>query len=48
MDNVIITPHSGGFSRENELRAVNEIKNNIIKYKNNKKLNNIVDLDLEY
>lgn len=48
MDNVIITPHSGGFSRENELRAVNEIKKNIIKYKNNKKLNNIVDLDLEY
>lgn len=48
MDNVIITPHSGGFSYENELRAVNQIKENIIKYKNNQKLNNLVDLDLEY
>lgn len=48
MDNVIITPHSGGFSFENELRAVKEIKDNIIRYKNNEKLKNRIDLDLQY
>lgn len=48
MDNVIITPHSGGFSFENELRAINEIKDNIVRYKKKEKLKNIINLELEY
>lgn len=48
MDNVILTPHLGGFSDQVARRAVEFISGNIRRYEKGEKLENIVNLELGY
>ena len=48
MDNVILTPHTSGFSPTNDQRRYEIFKDNLKRYLNNKKLFNKVDFELKY
>lgn len=47
-DNVILTPHNSWWSDKNPDRVFNLIYNNLKKYKDGEKLNNVVDLNRGY
>ncbi len=48
MENVILTPHTSGFSPTNDQRRYEIFKDNLKRYLNNKKLINKVDFELKY
>lgn len=48
MDNVILTPHTSGFSPTNDQRRFEIFKDNLKLYLENKKLTNQVDFELKY
>ncbi|HSL86614.1 MAG TPA: D-2-hydroxyacid dehydrogenase, partial [Bacteroidales bacterium] len=48
LDNVILTPHMGGFSDVSNERSIALIAENIRRYKNGEELKNVVDLNLGY
>jgi phosphoglycerate dehydrogenase-like enzyme len=48
MDNVILTPHTSGFSPTNDQRRFEIFKDNLKRYLNKEKLLNQVDFELKY
>ncbi|MHA1917619.1 MAG: 2-hydroxyacid dehydrogenase [Candidatus Ranarchaeia archaeon] len=48
LENVVMTPHRGGFVKESAIKAVNQVVENVLNYKEGKKLNNIINLELGY
>lgn len=48
LDNIILTPHLGGFSDHMVRRAMEFISGNIIRFEKGEKLENIVNLELGY
>lgn len=47
-ENVIITPHNSWISDKNKERTFNVIYNNLKKYKDGEKLNNVIDINKGY
>ena len=48
LDNLILTPHTSGFSPSNDQRRFEIFKDNLQSYLQNQKLNNLVDFELKY
>jgi phosphoglycerate dehydrogenase-like enzyme len=48
LDNLILTPHTSGFSPTNDQRRFEIFKDNLQSYLQNQKLNNLVDFELKY
>jgi len=48
LDNVIITPHTSGFSPTNKQRQFKIFKDNLNRYLNQEELLNLIDFDLKY
>lgn len=48
MENIILTPHTGGFSPETEIRAVELIADNILRFRQGASLRNMVNLERGY
>lgn len=48
MENIILTPHTGGFSPETEIRAVELIADNVLRFRRGDPLRNTVDLERGY
>ncbi|MFP4199527.1 MAG: D-2-hydroxyacid dehydrogenase [Halanaerobium sp.] len=48
LDNLILTPHTSGFSPTNDQRRFEIFKDNLLRYLKDKELKNLVDFELKY